>query len=169
MNCCTRACHQVSKRGFPAAALDMRPTQGVSAMPSGRGNMKRILVSLFAILFLVGCADSHQLIRHDSAAAGRLTAADSIYIAVSADGVYGPGLRGRLLYPMPRARTPARRKLLTLRHEPSRAHSRCRIYVCRLKPVCKKIGQSLALRAESIYAGLGRTLRKDCNCLLQLA
>jgi hypothetical protein len=77
--------------------------------------MKRILVSLFAILFLVGCADSHQLIRHDSAAAGRLTAADSIYIAVSADGVYGPGLRGRLLYPMPRARTPARRKLLTLK------------------------------------------------------
>lgn len=31
---------------------------------------------------------------------------------------------------------------------------RCRIYDCRLNPVCKKIGQSLALRRESIYAGL---------------
>jgi hypothetical protein len=36
------------------------------------------------------------------------------------------------------------------RHEPSRAHSRCRIYVCRLKPRCQK-NRSISCFAEGVH------------------
>ncbi len=51
--------------------------------------MSRVMVVLLAGIIVLGCADSHQLVRNGMASNAKLKRSDSIYIAVSKDGLYG--------------------------------------------------------------------------------
>lgn len=51
--------------------------------------MKLLCVFVLAAAFLTGCADSHQLMRQGEGSPAKLTSQDSVYIAISQDGIYG--------------------------------------------------------------------------------
>ena len=51
--------------------------------------MNHLIVVLFGVNILLGCADSHRLVRNDIASEVKLAKTDSIYVAVSNDGLYG--------------------------------------------------------------------------------
>jgi Domain of unknown function (DUF4823) len=48
----------------------------------------RLLAAVTTVLFMSGCVDTHQLVRSDDSA-HRLTSADTVFVAVPADGAYG--------------------------------------------------------------------------------
>lgn len=51
--------------------------------------MKKWLLVTVTILMLVGCADTHQLIRGASSPGGRLSTSDPVFISIPRDGIYG--------------------------------------------------------------------------------
>ena len=51
--------------------------------------MRRLWVLFAVVLAVFGCADSHQLVRNAPNSGGKISPGDTIYIAVSRDGVYG--------------------------------------------------------------------------------
>jgi Domain of unknown function (DUF4823) len=51
--------------------------------------MTRFTAVLFIGIIVLGCADSYQVLRNNIASEAKLSKMDSIYIAVSRDGLYG--------------------------------------------------------------------------------
>ena len=49
----------------------------------------KLCMAVSALTLLVGCADTHQLVRQGNSNNIKLSASDSVYVAISRDGVYG--------------------------------------------------------------------------------
>lgn len=49
-----------------------------------------MLAAVLAVSMLSGCADTHEFLRYGHSEIPQLTSNDSVYIAVSRDGIYGP-------------------------------------------------------------------------------